>query len=292
MTDEARDPARSSRTPRYGTVDREYGRLLATTPPDEDGPVWMVNLMKYREVADYEPGSDGAAESISGREADERYTPRDALDAIGARILFSGDVERQLLGDDPIWDRVAVVRYPTRRSFIDMQARDDFRRDHVHKDAGMDRTFVIGCRPMPSPPRGDGVSLVDWAHVPHPPTPEDGPVMVVHVLRFEDAATPDATPEDMQAYQGHAAVAASEHGVRVSGWFAAEGTIVGDGRRWDQVRFNLFPSLRAFTAVLHDPRRLEAQERHRERAIADTYTMIVRPLFPRRVDQDLTLLDR
>jgi DNA-binding NarL/FixJ family response regulator len=36
---------------------------LATTPPDEDGPVWMVNLMKYREVGDY---TDGRTEQISG----------------------------------------------------------------------------------------------------------------------------------------------------------------------------------------------------------------------------------
>jgi hypothetical protein len=40
-------------TVRYGEVDREYGMRLATTPVEDDGPVWMVNLMKYREVADY-----------------------------------------------------------------------------------------------------------------------------------------------------------------------------------------------------------------------------------------------
>ena len=34
------------------------------------------------------------------------------------------------------------------------------------------------------------------------------------------------------------------NGVRIAGWFAAEGTIVGDGRTWDQVRFNAFPSKR------------------------------------------------
>ena len=34
-----------TRTPGYGLVDRDYGMRLATTPPDEDGPVWMVNLM-------------------------------------------------------------------------------------------------------------------------------------------------------------------------------------------------------------------------------------------------------
>lgn len=37
---------------RYGRVDPEYATRLATTPPEDDGPVWMVNLMQYREIAD------------------------------------------------------------------------------------------------------------------------------------------------------------------------------------------------------------------------------------------------
>jgi hypothetical protein len=41
-----------SNTVRYGTPNTEYGMKMATTKPEDDGPVWMVNLMKYREVAD------------------------------------------------------------------------------------------------------------------------------------------------------------------------------------------------------------------------------------------------
>ena len=137
-----------SSRPRYGTIDRDYAIRLAGTPPDEDGPVWMVNLMKYREVADYDDGRD---EPISGREADELYTPLEALAGVGAEIVFVADVEEQFLGDSPRWDRIAVVKYPMRRSFIDMQSRPDFREKHVHKDAGMQETFVIGCQPMASP---------------------------------------------------------------------------------------------------------------------------------------------
>ena len=66
------------------------------------------------------------------------------------------------------------------------------------------------------------------------------------------------------------------HGLRLNGWFAVEGTIIGDGRAWHQVRFNEFPSKAAFMAVVTDPNRLAAQKDHREVAIADTYTMIVR----------------
>jgi hypothetical protein len=263
-----------TRTPRYGTVDRDYGMKLATTPPDEDGPVWMVNLMKYREVADY---ADGRESAISGRDADDLYTPRESLAAIGAEIVFGGEVDQQLLGDAPIWDRVGVVKYPTRRSFIEMQSRPDFQRQHVHKDAGMAETIVIGCQPFDVPTWPADIAQPDWADVPHPPTDDDGPVMVIHVLKYHDAADAAVTPEQMEAYTRTAAVTAGAHGGRVAGWFAAEGTILGDGRTWDQVRFNAFPSKAAFMAVVFDPARLEAQKNNREPAIADTYTMIVRP---------------
>jgi len=271
----------STDAPRYGTVDREYGMRLATTPPDEDGPVWMVNLMKYRDVADYPDGAPADGPAISGREADDLYTPLESLAGVGAEIVFGGDVDLQLLGDAPIWDRVGVVKYPTRRSFIVMQSRPDFRRQLVHKEAGMQETIVIGCQPFDLPAWPDGVDQPDWADVPHPPTEDDGPVMVIHVLKYNDATDAAMTPEDMDAYSRSAAETAGPHGVRVAGWFAAEGTILGDGRTWDQVRFNLFPSKAAFMAVVTDPARLEAQRAHREPAIADTYTMIVRPTIDR-----------
>ena len=138
----------TSKQPTYGTVDRSYGMRLATTPPDRDGPIWMVNLMRYRVEAMYrkvsDAGPDSGVTSVTGREADERYLPIDILHDIGASVVFMGDVAEQLLGDSPVWDRVAVVRYPTRRSFIEMQRREDFREKHLHKEAGMAETIVAG----------------------------------------------------------------------------------------------------------------------------------------------------
>ena len=112
-----------SNTVRYGTLNREYGMKMATMPPEDDGPVWMVNLMKYREVADY---ADGRESTISGRDADDAYSPLDSLAAVGAAPVFFGDVDQQLLGDEPKWDRIGVVKYPTRKSFIDMQSLPSF----------------------------------------------------------------------------------------------------------------------------------------------------------------------
>lgn len=273
-----------SERPRYGTVDRAYGMKLATIPPGEDGPVWMVNLMRYRAVADY---ADGRASSISGRDADDAYAPMEQLRSLGADVVLVADVDQQLLGE-PHWDRVAVVKYPTRRSFIDLQAAPGFAEKHAHKEAGMEQTIVMGCLPMalPDGPGRNGAGP-DWASVEHPPTPQDGPVIVMHVIRFaatDGTQAPGFGPrdtDDMAAYQREAAAVAVPHGLRIAGWFAVEGTIMGDGRQWHQVRFNSFPSKRAFMAVARDPRRRQAQSDHREKAIADTFAVILRPRIDR-----------
>lgn len=260
--------ASSNKGPRYGTINMAYAATLATTAPDDDGPVWMVNLMKYREVAEYADGRDSA---ISGREADNRYAPLGPLAAIGAEAVFFADVERQLGGAEPTWDRVGVVKYPTRRSFIEMQSRPDFVELHAHKEAGMSTTTVMGCLPMDlseSP-----LNTADWADVPHSSTADDGPIVVLHVIKF---AEPDGLDE-MAGYHDVAGEVAGPQGARIDGFFTVEGTILGDGRSWDQVHFVGYPSRAAFMAVATDPWRIEAEKNHRQAAIADTYTLVLTP---------------
>ena len=261
--------------PNYAQIDHEYGLKLATTAPEDDGPVWMINLMRYKDQAEY---VDGRETQLSGREADDEYTPVGPLAAVGAEIVYAADVEDQLLGDEPKWDRVAVVKYPTRASFIAMQERQDFQTAHEHKEAGMAETIVIGGQPLEFP---TAEFQVDWADVPHPPTEEDGPYTMLHVIRFHEREGATVTPDHMAAYQEVAGSVAVPHGVRIDGWFSAEGTILGDGRQWHQVRFNAFPSREAFMAVALDPARLEAHRDHRETAIADTYALGLRPMMNR-----------
>lgn len=184
---------------RYGTVDQDYALRLATTEPD--GDIYMLNLMAYRDEADY--GPDGER-GITGREADDRYAPLEVLAELGAGVCFLAEVEAST---EP-WDRVAVVRYPTRRSFVDMQSRPDFKAKHVHKDAGMDHTTILGTVPSDGLPKcvpGDLVLLEVW----NGPAPQ----------RIVDG---DAVE------------------------FAVEGAIVGDGRTWSGVRYtpiDVVPSL-------------------------------------------------
>jgi hypothetical protein len=257
---------------RYGQINRDYAMKMFTMAPEDDGPIWMVNLMKYREKADY---ADGRDSDISGKEADDRYAPLGPLKAIGAQPVFLADVETQFLNDSPKWDRVGIVKYPSRKAFLEMQQRPDFKELHHHKEAGMAETIVCGCLPMPIPDLP--ADAPSWDEVPHPPTAEDPYVVVIHVIKFK---SPESRAE-MATYSDHAAKIAVPNGVRLAAWTQVEGTILGDGREWDQIRFNVFPSHAAFMAVVLDPDRLEAQKAHRETAIADTYTLITRPSIDR-----------
>jgi hypothetical protein len=152
-------------SPGYGTPNFEMLKTWVNRPPSEDGPFWALNLMKYRALADY---GDEAETTISGREADDRYAPLGPLKAIGAMVVLWVDVLAQT-GAEPSWDRVGIVRYPTRIAFLEMQQRQDFQRQHVHKKAGMDFTIVVSCLPDPArPPRTapEGTMILRVARLP------------------------------------------------------------------------------------------------------------------------------
>ncbi len=181
-------------TVRYGRINKELMSRWLRMERDEGGPFWALNLMKYREVADY---GEGAASTKSGREADDEYTPRESLAAIGAEIAFAANVERVLIGDGTAWDRIGIVRYPTRKTFLEMQQRDDFKKQHVHKDAGMAFTIVMSCLPQR----------------PFLGATERHPFVELRV-------TTGASPGDVEA-----------------GVFDVEGVIVGDERQWKTASF-------------------------------------------------------
>jgi hypothetical protein len=128
---------------RYGRLDEDFVRSLHDVTEADDAPFLMLNLMKYRPWADYADDRP----RISGRAADDLYAPLAVLADIGAEVVLFGDVVEQPRGDEA-WDRVAIVRYPTVGSFMNMQERPDFIAQHVHKDAGMERTIIALCHPV------------------------------------------------------------------------------------------------------------------------------------------------
>ena len=137
---------------------------MASISPDEsqirelvsridDGPVVMVNLLKFRRHA------TGTTES--GAEAYARYAKvvSGLIEDLGGRTVWRGRADQVLIGDsNQDWDMAVLVEYPTRRAFLEMVNLPEYQRIHEDRDAGLERTSLIACTPI-----GDGVDWGDFS---------------------------------------------------------------------------------------------------------------------------------
>lgn len=123
----------------YPTRSRIEG-LLADESAD---PVVMVNLLKFREKAQY---ADGRASDLSGREAYNLYGA--AMKAIvennGGRVLFGGDIASAVIGEvGDLWDSCVLVEYPSAAAFVTLVTSPEVMEASVHRVAGLDGQLLL-----------------------------------------------------------------------------------------------------------------------------------------------------
>jgi len=108
----------------------------------DDGPVTMLNLMRFRERS-----LDGNG---SGWEAYLRYSALaiKLIKARGGTIVWTGEAQAVALGrpDAHRWDYIALVRYPSRAAFLDMMTSADYARANVERENGCADHAIIAVR--------------------------------------------------------------------------------------------------------------------------------------------------
>ncbi|HTZ91922.1 MAG TPA: hypothetical protein VMB74_05970 [Streptosporangiaceae bacterium] len=174
--------------PRYGQIDADYSKQLRSTPTD--GPIYMLGLEKFRPDIEH-----GSVRAMPHREAGLFYAPIPLLAAAGAALCFAAEVVASAGG----WDRVAVIGYESRKSFVELAYEPEFLEWHTAKELRLERSVVMGMLPaghLPGPASSGRILLEAWAG-PAPALLAGGPATV----------------------------------------FDVEGTLVGDGRRWTGARF-------------------------------------------------------
>ena len=105
--------------------------------PASEEPICMVNLLKFKEKAEYEDGRDT---DLTGREAYALYEEgvKKLLQEIGGGIGFEGDVERLALGEvEELWDVVALAVWPSRGAMFKVMQSPDMQAISVHRSAGL-----------------------------------------------------------------------------------------------------------------------------------------------------------
>ena len=127
-------------------------RALAGQP--DDGPVQMINLLKFRARAAYPKGQKGhepsGGDAGSGAEAYARYgavAMRKVAERGGHLVLLLRP-ELGVVGSLGEWDQVAIVEYPSRAAFLDMLGDPEYQAATVHRVAGLERTVLLATRPL------------------------------------------------------------------------------------------------------------------------------------------------
>lgn len=110
------------------------------------GPIRMINLLRFRDVADYGDAPDPAEEGKStGAEAYARYgaIAMAEVAAVGGRQFEAATAHMTVIGpEDEAWDLVAIIEYPSPAAFLEMIAKPSYRAGVHHRTAGLADTRI------------------------------------------------------------------------------------------------------------------------------------------------------
>lgn len=128
-------------------------QMSAFAKAEDDGkPIFMINLLKFHDKAQYRQSDPEYGDDITGEEAYNRYGKGlEALAAdpsIGVKPIYAGSVQRFLIGGNENWDRVLVVRYPSRRHMLTMMRDPRYQEAHRHREAGLKHQDLIETRAL------------------------------------------------------------------------------------------------------------------------------------------------
>ena len=118
------------------------------------GPVTMLNLLRFREVADYSTHPWLAPrEPISGREAYDRYVAHSEphVEAAGSRMTFFGEGGPYLIGPpEDRWDLVMLVEHRSVDAFFAMAQNDAYLAGLGHRVAALEDSRLLPIVELPT----------------------------------------------------------------------------------------------------------------------------------------------
>lgn len=124
---------------------QEQGAAFFGNPPQ--GPVVMLNLLRFRDTADYSAHPELAPDSpISGAEAYKRYARHamPLLERAGSEVLFSGSAGAHLIGPtEERWDMVLLVRHPSAQEFLAFASDEEYLAGLGHRTAALEDSRLL-----------------------------------------------------------------------------------------------------------------------------------------------------
>ena len=111
------------------------------------GNVFMLNLLKFREIADYSDSPEIAPSiEITGKEAYQLYINHTLpfLKEAGSHVIFYGKGGKYLIGpESENWDAILLVKHESTAKFIAFAANEDYLKGAGHRNAALKDSSLL-----------------------------------------------------------------------------------------------------------------------------------------------------
>ena len=132
------------------TTEPTETQLREITETDQESSFDMINLIKYRPTAIYESAADNAI-GRSGREAYQEYglVAFPTISGMGGSLVYKGTCDHQFVGDESQnYDDLIIVRYPSRRAYLEMFNSTEYQEAIKHRKAGLEYRVLHESTPL------------------------------------------------------------------------------------------------------------------------------------------------
>ena len=125
----------------------QFGRMMKT--PD-DGPIHMLNMLRFRASAAYPADHPRAGDGLTGAEAYGLYGKESGpvFARVGGAIAWSWTPKVVVIGpEDESWDMVFIAEYPNAAAFGEMLKDPDYKTAVVHRQAAVADSRLVRLSP-------------------------------------------------------------------------------------------------------------------------------------------------
>ena len=115
-------------------------QIQALLADPDDGPVVMVNLLRFK--------------SAAGQEEYRRYAEKmiPFVESKGGRLIWSGRVASQVVGEGgDAFQMVGLVEYPSRKAFVAIATDPYVQEIGVHRATGLEGQWLLATTATPFP---------------------------------------------------------------------------------------------------------------------------------------------
>ena len=118
----------------------------AMTALPMDDPIHMLNLIRLKDNANYEEGSEFAAKNWTGAEAFAKYRSHigPIVERLGGGSIYGGQSQLTLIGPEhEDWDTDFIIYYPNTATMIAMNQDPEYKKHAFHRTAAVADSRLI-----------------------------------------------------------------------------------------------------------------------------------------------------